>query len=87
MGIVDSKTFKSGNSVAVRLPKEIAFAPDIAVTIERHGDVLTIRPLHDAEEEKARLLRLVETLRAIGPPDEIEDYDSTLTGPERPGLI
>ena len=57
------------------------------VEIERHGDVLMIRPADDPAEEKARVLRLVETLRAIGPPDEIEDYDSTLTGPERPGLL
>ena len=87
MGIVDSKTFKSGNSVAVRLPKEVAFAPDIPVTIERKGDVLTIRLAKDAAEEKARVRELVEALRAIGPPDEVEPYDSTLTGPERPGLI
>ena len=87
MGIVDSKTFKSGNSVAVRLPKEVAFAPDIHVTIERRGDVLTIRPAHDPAEALARNQRLVAKLRAIGPADEVEPYDSTLTGPERPGLI
>lgn len=87
MGIVDSKTFKSGNSVAVRLPKEVAFAPDIRVTIERQGDVLTIRPVEDAAEMKARVRELVEALRAVGPAEEVERYDSTLDGPERPGLI
>ncbi len=87
MGIVDSKTFKSGNSIAVRLPREVAFAPDIAVTIERHGNVLTIRPADDPAEALARNRRLVEKLMAIGPADEVEQYDSTLTGPERPGLI
>jgi antitoxin VapB len=87
MGVVDSKTFKSGNSVAVRLPKEVAFAPGIDVKIERKGDVLTIRPAYDPAEALARNQRLVARLRAIGPADEIEKYDSTLTGPERPGLL
>jgi antitoxin VapB len=48
MGVVASKTFKSGNSIAVRLPKTIAFPADTPVTIERHGDTLTIRPAIDA---------------------------------------
>jgi virulence-associated protein VagC len=38
MGIVDSKTFKSGNSVAVRLPKEIAFARDHRAQRRRADD-------------------------------------------------
>jgi virulence-associated protein VagC len=87
MGIVDSKTFKSGDSVAVQLPQEIAFAADIDVTIERRGDVITIRPANDTAEALAHNRRLVAMLRAIGPADEVEKYDSTLTGPERPGLI
>lgn len=87
MGIVDSKTFKSGNSIAVRLPKDVAFPPDTQVTIERKGDVLTIRPVKDPAAERAKVLALVEALRAIGPADEVEKYDSTMTGPERPGLL
>ncbi len=72
MKVVNSKTFKSGNSVAVRLPKEIAFAPDMNVTVERNGDVLTIRPAIDPVEEKRKVLELVASLRALGPIDEIE---------------
>ena len=41
-----SRIFKSGNSLAVRIPKELAFA-DAAqeVEIERKGETLVIRPV------------------------------------------
>lgn len=41
---VDSKTFKSGNSEAVRLPKEVAIGPNVEVTIRKDGETLTITP-------------------------------------------
>ncbi|QYF87499.1 antitoxin [Brevundimonas sp. PAMC22021] len=37
-----SRTFRSGNSDAVRLPKEISFGPGVEVEIERRGDVVTM---------------------------------------------
>ena len=85
MNAVNSKIFKSGNSLAVRLPKEIAFAAGTEVVVERTGDVVTIRPLRDPAEEKRKLLDLVEALRAIGPPDEIEKREP-FEFPDRPGL-
>jgi len=85
MNAVNSKTFKSGNSVAVRLPKEIAFAPDTNVVIERKGDVLTIRPAVDAAEEKRKLRDLVASLRALGPIDEVEKRQAPMP-PIRKGL-
>jgi antitoxin VapB len=75
MGIVESKTFKSGNSIAVRLPRDVAFAADIAVTIERNGDVLTIRPVEDLAKEKRELMALVAELDAIGPIGEVEQRE------------
>jgi len=41
-----SRIFKSGNSLAVRIPKELAF-PEATqeVDIERKGDALVIRPV------------------------------------------
>lgn len=65
--IVKSKTFKSGNSVAVRLPRELGIDCDVAVTIERAGDVVTIRPDVDPAEEKRKLTTLIDELRALGP--------------------
>jgi antitoxin VapB len=41
---VVSKTFKSGNSEALRLPKEVAFGPDVEVTIRKVGKTLTVTP-------------------------------------------
>jgi antitoxin VapB len=37
-----SKTFRSGNSDAVRLPKEISFGPGVEVEFQREGDVVTM---------------------------------------------
>jgi len=43
----NSRVFKSGNSQAVRIPRELAY-DDVGqeVEIERTGDTLTIRPLY-----------------------------------------
>jgi antitoxin VapB len=41
-----TKVFKSGNSLAVRIPKELAFVkPTQEVDIERVGNTLVVRPL------------------------------------------
>lgn len=85
MGVIESKTFKSGNSVAVRLPRELGFAADVAVVIERTGDTITIRPAQDAAAEKRRLDEMIAALRAIGPVGEIGERDAVEI-PERPGL-
>ena len=40
-----TKLFKNGNSQAVRIPAELAYAAwDIDLVIERRGDELVIRP-------------------------------------------
>lgn len=53
MGAIETKTFKSGNSVAVRLPKELGFEADIRVTVERDGNGVSIQPVIDPSEENA----------------------------------
>ena len=41
-----TRLFRSGNSLAVRIPKELAFADSAQdVEIERRGDSLIIRPV------------------------------------------
>ena len=85
MNAVNSKTFKSGNSVAVRLPKEVAFAPNVDVIIERDGDVLTVRPAVDPKEEKRKVDELIQALRALPKPPYIEKREAP-EPPERPGL-
>jgi antitoxin VapB len=85
MSAHETRTFKSGNSVALRLPKGLAIGPDEKMLIEQNGDVLTVRRLKDPAEEKRKLIELVEALRAIGRVGEIEQREP-IEFPERPGL-
>jgi antitoxin VapB len=57
-----TKIFKSGNSLAVRLPKELAFAEGAEVEVRREGDVVTIKPA------RLDMATLVARLRELGPP-------------------
>jgi antitoxin VapB len=75
MGAIETKTFKSGNSVAVRLPKELGFTADMPVTIERNGTTLTIRPVEDPAAGKRKLDRMIAALRALGPVGEIGERE------------
>lgn len=60
---VDSKTFKSGNSEALRLPKEVAFGPDVEVTIRKVGATLTVTP-----KSKKTVSELIEALEKLPKP-------------------
>jgi antitoxin VapB len=72
MNAFSGKTFKSGNSVALRLPKALGVAENVAMTIERRGDAFIVRPVRDPAEEKRRVLKLIETLNALPSPGEVE---------------
>jgi antitoxin VapB len=76
---VVSRTFKSGNSEAVRLPKGVAYGAEIEVAIIRSGDVLTIYP------KRPPIETLVRRLQALAKPDQIEVRDEDNL-PEPPGL-
>jgi len=81
MGKVDSKVFRSGNSEAVRLPKEIAYGEDIEVTITRLGDRLMIEP-----KRTKGVADFIALVRKIGPaPDGVQVRDP-VEPPERTGL-
>ena len=76
-----SKTFKSGNSVAVRLPKELAFEPGVELLINRSGDMVTMVP-----KSRAAVVELVRRLREIGPPPDGVQARDPIDFPSRPGL-
>jgi antitoxin VapB len=62
-----TRVFKSGNSQAVRIPAEIAYAEsDVELEITRLGDVITIFPAREA------LADVVETLRRMPKPTKVE---------------
>jgi antitoxin VapB len=65
-----TRAFKSGNSQAVRIPAELAYA-DMSqdLTITRTGDVITIFP---AQQD---LKKMVETLLSMPKPTEIEHFE------------
>lgn len=79
MSIADSRTFRSGNSEAVRLPKDVAFGRDLEVTIVRSGDVLTIFPRHPPIGD------LIQRLAALPSPAGVEVRENHEL-PEPPGL-
>lgn len=88
MGIVESKTFVSGSGVAVELPAEVAFAPGISVTIERVGNVLTVRPATLTADDPGRVARwraMLMELDTLPRPPDVEARDP-IEFPERPGL-
>ena len=62
---VTSRTFKSGNSDAVRLPKEITFGPGVEVEFQRDGDVVTMVRKRMTNRE------MIEQLDAMPKPSKI----------------
>lgn len=74
-----SRTFRSGNSEAVRLPKDVAFNQDVELVIVRSGDVLTIYPA------TMTIADMAARLRALPAPPGIEARDIEEL-PERRGL-
>lgn len=85
---VHTRTFKSGNSVAVRLPKTLGVAPDEMLAISRQGEVLIARRIPGPAEEAERLSRFragLETLRALPRPTATEEREP-IEFPDRPGL-
>ncbi len=79
MPIAKSRTFRSGNSEAVRLPREVAFGVDVPVTIVKSGDVMTIYPT------RPPITEMIERLSALPGPGDVEVRDEEPL-PERPGL-
>lgn len=85
-----TRTFQSGNSEAVRLPKGLGFGVGTEVRIERDGNRLIVTPVQDEAElaEKRRqFLAMIEEMKAIRGdvvlPREERDTD---WWPDRPGL-
>ena len=76
---VRTRTFKSGNSEAVRLPQDMAFGVGVELTLERSGDVLTLRRV------RPTMAQVIEELRTLPAPGAVEVRDMEPL-PEREGL-
>jgi antitoxin VapB len=79
MTVAKTRTFRSGNSEAVRLPKNVAFGEDVELIIVRSGDVLTLYPATTSIPE------MIARLEALPVPPSIEERDDEEL-PERVGL-
>jgi antitoxin VapB len=79
MTIARTRTFRSGNSEAVRLPEDFAFGDELELVIIRSGDVMTIYPA------KPTIAEMIARLNDLpGPPDIERRDDGPL--PEREEL-
>ncbi len=69
MSMVRGRTFRSGNSEAIRLPRDVAFGENVELVIVRSGDVMTIYPAATSIPE------MIARLRALPAPPEIEQRE------------
>ena len=69
MTVARSRTFRSGNSEALRLPKDVAFGDDVELVLVRSGNVMTIYPAATSITE------MLAQLRTTPVPREIERRD------------
>ena len=65
MTVARSRTFRSGNSEALRLPKDVAFGDDVELVLIRSGNVMTIYPAATSVTEMLALLRTTPAPREI----------------------
>ena len=79
MTFAKTRTFRSGNSEAIRLPKDVAFGKDLELIVVRSGDVLTVYPAATSIPE------MIARLEALPVPPSIEVRDDEEL-PERAGL-
>ena len=79
MTVAKTRTFRSGNSEAIRLPKDVAFGKDLELVVVRSGDVLTVYPAATSISE------MIASLQALPVPPSIEERDEEEL-PERAGL-
>jgi len=79
MPVARTRTFRSGNSEAIRLPKDVAYGEDVELVLVRSGDVMTIYPTATTISE------MIERLNALPAVRKIEQRDIEAI-PEREGI-
>jgi antitoxin VapB len=77
---VHSRTFKSGNSEAIRLPKEIAYGPGTEMVLNRRGALTMIYP-----KPKRSPAQMVAEMQALGRPAPVVQPRDPIAFPDRPG--
>jgi virulence-associated protein VagC len=82
---VRTSAFKTGNSVAVRLPKAFGIKPGDEFELVRRGQKIELQPLTDPDQERAKVVELVRRLRELGPVKNPQPREP-IEFPDRPGL-
>jgi antitoxin VapB len=79
MPVARSRTFRSGNSEAIRLPRDVAFGPDVELVIVRSGGVMTIYPAATSIPVMIERLRSLPAPPTVGrrDDDELPERDDT----------
>jgi antitoxin VapB len=67
--VAKTRTFRSGNSEAIRLPRDVAFGKDLELIVVRSGDVLTVYPAATSIPE------MIARLKALPISPSIEQRD------------
>lgn len=74
-GMATTKVFRSGNSQAVRIPAEMAYADGTELTITRSGDTVLLHPKRPAMQETIAALRALPSVPVIEDDERIEIPD------------
>ncbi len=82
---VNARTFKSGNSEAVRLPKGVGFGIGVELRVERNGNRVVLTAVRDEAAAKAQWHKMLDELKALPKPPYIEQREP-IEFPDRPGL-
>ena len=64
-----TRTFRNGNSEAIRLPRDVSYGENVELTIVRSGDVMTVYPAAPSISD------MIARLRQMPAPPSIEDRD------------
>lgn len=84
MGEIDTRSFKSGNSVAVRFPRVLGLPADVPITIAREGDSYLVTPQVDPGAGRRRVASMIAALKALPPGGEFGERPE-IEAPERAG--
>jgi antitoxin VapB len=69
MAVARSRTFRSGNSEALRLPKDVASGEDVELVLVRSSNVMVIYPAAASIAEMLATLRTTPASQTAGPDD------------------
>ncbi|MDQ2664975.1 MAG: AbrB/MazE/SpoVT family DNA-binding domain-containing protein [Gemmatimonadota bacterium] len=74
-----TRTFRNGNSEAIRLPRDVSYGENVELTIVRSGDVMTVYPATISIPE------MIARLQQLPAPPSIEEREDGELA-DRPGL-